>query len=261
MVNIVVLVKQVPDTAAERTLSEADHTLDRESADLVLDEINERAAEEALVLKATLGAEVTVVSMGPDSALDAIRKVLAMGADRGIHIRDDRLRGSDVVTTAKVLAAAVRTVADVDLVLAGNATTDGQAAAVPAVVADLLGVPQLTHVRELTVGAGRVRAERETENGEMTLDAPLPALVSVTEKINEPRYPSFKGIMAAKKKPVETVDLDDLFPDADDAGFLVTRTRVVEAVPRPARAAGIRVTDDGSAGRQIVDYLIAQRLL
>ncbi|MEU6180161.1 electron transfer flavoprotein subunit beta/FixA family protein [Streptomyces coeruleorubidus] len=259
--NIVVLVKQVPDTAAERTLSEADHTLDRESADLVLDEINERAAEEALTLKEAVGAEVTVVTMGPDPAIDAIRKVLAMGADRGIHIRDDRLQGADVVTTAKVLAAAVRTVEGVDLVLAGNATTDGQASAVPAVVADLLGLPQLTHARELSVDAGRVRVERETENGEATLDAPLPALVSVTEKINEPRYPSFKGIMAAKKKPVETVDLDDLFPDADEAGFRVSRTRVVEAVPRPARATGTRVTDDGSAGRQLVEYLIAQKLV
>ena len=259
--NIVVLVKQVPDTAAERALSGADHTLDRESADLVLDEINERAAEEALTLKEAVGAEVTVVSMGPDSAVDAIRKVLAMGADRAILICDDRLRGADVVTTAKVLAAAVRTVEDVDLVLAGNATTDGQASAVPAIVADLLGLPPLTHARELTVEAGRVRVERETENGEATLDAPLPALVSVTEKINEPRYPSFKGIMAAKKKPVKTVDLDDLFPDADEAGFRVTRTRVVEAVPRPARATGIRVTDDGSAGRQLVEYLIAQKLV
>lgn len=259
--NIVVLVKQVPDTGAERTLSQADHTLDREDAELVLDEINERAAEEALQLKESVDAEITVVSMGPDSALDAIRKVLAMGADRGIHILDDRLQGADVVTTAKVLAAAVRTVEDVDLVLAGNATTDGQASAVPAIVADLLGLPQLTHARELNVYEGRVRAERETECGEATLDAPLPALVSVTEKINEPRYPSFKGIMAAKKKPVETVGLDDLFPDADDAGFLVTRTRVVEAVPRPARAAGIRITDDGSAGRQLVEHLIAQKLV
>ncbi|MET7737476.1 electron transfer flavoprotein subunit beta/FixA family protein [Streptomyces sp. NPDC005402] len=259
--NIVVLVKQVPDTAAERTLSEADHRLDRENTDLVLDEINERAAEEALTLKETTDAEVTVVSMGPDSALDAIRKVLAMGADRGIHICDDRLRGADVVSTAKVLAAAVRTVADVDLVLAGNATTDGQASAVPAIVADLLGLPQLTHVRHIDVGPGRVRAERETESGEATLEAPLPALVSVTEKINEPRYPSFKGILAAKKKPVATVDLDDLFPSADDTGFLVTRTRVVEAVPRPVRAAGIRVTDDGSAGRQLADHLIAQKLV
>jgi electron transfer flavoprotein beta subunit len=111
------------------------------------------------------------------------------------------------------------------------------------------------------VEAGQVSAERETESGEATLQAPLPALVSVTEKINEPRYPSFKGIMAAKKKPVETVDLDDLFPDAHDAGFLVTRTRVVEAVPRPARAAGIRITDDGSAGRQLVEHLIAQKLV
>jgi electron transfer flavoprotein beta subunit len=260
-VNIVVLVKQVPDSGAERTLSEADHTLDREDAELVLDEINERAAEEALTLKETTDAHVTVVSMGPDSALDAIRKVLAMGADRGIHICDDRLRGADVLTTAKVLAAAVRTMEDVGLVLAGDATTDGQASAVPAVVADLLGLPQVTHVRKLEVDAGRVRAERETEDGASTLDAPLPALVSVTEKINEPRYPSFKGIMAAKKKPVDTVDLDDLFPDSDEAGFLVTRTRVLEAVPRPPRTAGTRVTDDGSAGRQLAAYLIAQKLV
>lgn len=259
--NIVVLVKQVPDTAAERTLSTRDHTLDREVSDPVLDEINERAVEEALQLKESVGAEVTVVSMGPDSALEAIRKVLAMGADRGIHVCDDRLKGADALTTAKVLAAAVRTVEDVDLVLAGNATTDGQASAVPAIVADLLRLPQLTHVRELNVDAGRVRAERETEGGEATLDAPLPALVSVTEKINEPRYPSFKGIMAAKRKPVETVDLDNLFPDADDAGFLVTRTRVVEAVPRPPRVAGIRTADDGSAGRQLADRLIAQKLV
>jgi electron transfer flavoprotein beta subunit len=258
-VNIVVLVKQVPDSGAERTLSRADHILDREDADLVLDEINERAAEEALRLKEAVDAEVTVVSMGPDSALDALRKVLAMGADRGIHIRDDRLRGADVVTTAKVLAATVRTVGDVDLVLAGDATTDGQASAVPAVVADLLGLPQVTHVRELDLREGRVRAERTTENGEQTLEAPLPALVSVTEKINEPRYPTFRGIMAAKKKPVDTVDLDDLFPDP--AGLLVTRTRVLEAVPRPPRAAGTRIADDGSAGRHLAEHLIAQKLL
>jgi electron transfer flavoprotein beta subunit len=260
-VNIVVLVKQVPDSGAERTLSRADHLLDREDTDLVLDEINERAAEEALKLKETAGAHVTVVSMGPDSALEAIRKVLAMGADRGIHICDDRLCGADVLTTAKVLAAAVRTVTDVDLVLAGDATTDGQASAVPAVVADLLALPQVTHVRKLDVAAGRVRAERETDSGEATLDAPLPALVSVTEKINDPRYPSFKGIMAAKKKPVDTVDLDDLVPDVAGGGFPVTRTRVVEAVPRPPRSAGTRVTDDGSAGRQLAAYLIAHKLV
>ena len=184
-----------------------------------------------------------------------------MGGDRGIHICDDRLHGADVLTTAMVLAAAVRSVADVDLVLAGDAATDGQASAVPAVVADLLALPQVTHVRKLDVAAWRVHADRETENGHATLDAPLPALVSVTEKINDPRYPSFKGIMAAKKKPVDTVVLDDLFPDASDAGFLVTRTRVVEAVPRPLRAAGTRITDDGSAGRSLAGYLIAQKLL
>ncbi|MFF4253954.1 electron transfer flavoprotein subunit beta/FixA family protein [Streptomyces sp. NPDC001663] len=259
--NIVVLVKQVPDTGAERTLSKDDHHLDRDNADLVLDEINERAAEEALRLKEAVGAHVTVVSMGPDSAREAIRKVLAMGADRGIHVCDDRLRGADVPSTAKVLAAAVRTVTDVDLVLAGDAATDGQASAVPAVVADLLGLPQVTRVRELAVDGGEVRAERQTELGEATLFAPLPALVSVTEKINEPRYPSFKGIMAAKKKPLETVDLDDLFPDADLAAFLVTRTRVLEAVPRPPRVGGTLVTDDGSAGRQLAAYLVSEKLI
>ncbi|MFF4349474.1 electron transfer flavoprotein subunit beta/FixA family protein [Streptomyces sp. NPDC001530] len=166
-------------------MSQADHTPDREDAELVLDEINERAAEEALRLKEMADAHVTVVSKGPDSTLDAIRKILAMGGDRGIRICDDRLRGADVLTTANVLAAAVRTVEDVDLVLAGNATTDGQASAVPAVVADLLALPQLTHVRKLDVDvdvdAGRVRAERETDDGQTTLDAPLPALVGVTE--------------------------------------------------------------------------------
>lgn len=130
---------------------------------------------------------------------------------------------------------------------------------VPAVVAELLALPQVTCARQLDVDAGRVRAERETETGQVTLNAPLPALVSVTEKINEPRYPSFKGIMAAKKKPVDTVDLDDLFPGV--TGFLASRTRVLEAVPRPARAAGTRVTDDGAAGRQLAAYLIAQKLV
>ena len=261
--NIVVLVKQVPDTGAERTLSPADHTLDRGSAELVLDEINERAAEEALRLKETAGAEVTVVCMGPDSALDAVRKVLAMGADRAVHVRDERLRGADVLTTARVLAAAVRTVPDVDLVLAGDASTDGGASAVPAVVADLLGLPQVTHVRRLEVGAGGVRAERESENGEVTLEAALPALVGVTEKANEPRYPSFKGIMAARKKPVTTLGLDELLPGqgASPGGSAVTRTRVVEAVARPPRTAGTRITDDGSAGRQLAAYLVARKLV
>ncbi|MEV0637709.1 hypothetical protein AB0I77_22695 [Streptomyces sp. NPDC050619] len=159
------------------------------------------------------------------------KQVPDSGAERTLS-EADRLRGADVLTTAKVLAAAVRTMEDVDLVLVGDATTDGQASAVPAVVADLLGLPQVTHVRKLDADAGRVRAERETEDGEVTLDAPLSALVSVAEN-----------------------------PDTDVAGFLVTRTRVMEAVPRPVRTAGTRVTDDGSGGRQLAAYLIAQKLV
>ncbi|MGJ5830545.1 electron transfer flavoprotein subunit beta/FixA family protein [Streptomyces ossamyceticus] len=262
--NIVVLVKQVPDTSAERTLTEGEYghfTLDREALDPVLDEINERAVEEALRLKETIGAQVTVVTMGPEPAADALRKALAMGADAGIHVCDEALRGSDVPTTARVLAAAVRAVEDVDLVLAGNAATDGRAGAVPAAVADLLGLPQLTQVRELEISDGQVRAERVTEDGEATLQASLPSLVSVTEKINEPRYPSFKGIMAAKKKPIRTLDLDDVFPDADSQRFVTARSQVAQAVPRPPRAAGTRCDDDGSAGRRIAEHLMAQKLL
>ncbi len=259
--NIVVLVKQVPDTWSERKLTDADHTLDRESADAVLDEINERAVEEALLLQEAHGGEVTVIAMGPDRATDAIRKALSMGADKAIHVNDEALHGSDVLATAKVLAKAIGTVENVDLVIAGNEATDGRAGAVPAILAELLGLPQVTQLRKVTVEGTTVKGERETDDGVAFVEASLPAVVSVTEKINEPRYPSFKGIMAAKKKPVSTLTVADLGIDASEVGLSGAWTQVLEASPKPPRSAGQRVEDGGDGGAKIAEYLVGQKLI
>jgi electron transfer flavoprotein beta subunit len=259
--NIVVLVKQVPDTWSERKLTDADHTLDRESADAVLDEINERAVEEALQLQEAHGGEVTVIAMGPDRATDAIRKALSMGADKAIHVSDEALHGSDSLATAKVLAKAIGTVENVDIVIAGNEATDGRAGAVPAMVAELLGLPQVTQLRKVTVEGTTIKGERETDEGVAFLEASLPAVVSVTEKINEPRYPSFKGIMAAKKKPVSTVTVADLGIDASEVGLSGAWTQVLEAAPKPPRSAGQRVEDGGDGGQKIAEFLVGQKLI
>ena len=259
--NIVVLVKQVPDTWSERKLRDADHTLDRESADAVLDEINERAVEEALLIKEAQGGEVTVVCMGPDRATDAIRKALSMGADKAIHLSDEALHGSDAVQTAKALAGVVGTVESVDLVIAGNEATDGRVGAVPAMLAEVLGLPQLTYARKVTTDGTVISIERETDAGIVNVEANLPAVVSVTEKINEPRYPSFKGIMAAKKKPVIALTLADAGIDASEAGLAGAGSAVVASAPKPPKQAGQRVTDEGSGGVQIVEFLAGQKLV
>jgi electron transfer flavoprotein beta subunit len=261
MPNIVVLVKQVPDTYSERKLTDADHTLDRDSADAVLDEINERAVEEALLLKEAQGGEVTVLSVGPDRASEAIRKALSMGADKAIHVSDPALHGADVVQTAKVLAAAIQRVDGVELVIAGNEASDGGGGAVPAILAELLGYPQLTHARKVELDGGTLKVDRETDDGITHLEAALPAVVSVGEKINEPRYPSFKGIMAAKKKPVDTLTVADLGLDAGEVGLANAWTTVVEAAPKPPRSAGQRVSDEGDGGSQIAAYLVSQKLI
>jgi electron transfer flavoprotein beta subunit len=262
--NIVVLVKQVPDTYSERKLRD-DGVLDRDATDAVLDEINERAVEAALQLKeANDGAGdsvVTVLTMGPDRATDAIRKALSMGADKAVHLSDDALAGSDAVSTAKVLAKAIGTVEGVDLVLAGNEASDGRGAAVPAMVADVLGWPALTHVRELWVEGGAVTGRRETDDGVTVLTAELPVVVSVSEKINEPRYPSFKGIMAAKKKPVATLSLADVGVDAGEVGLAHALTTVTSASPKPPKSAGEKVTDEGDGGDKIASFLVGQKLI
>ncbi|HEY7596276.1 MAG TPA: electron transfer flavoprotein subunit beta/FixA family protein [Actinophytocola sp.] len=261
MPNIVVLVKQVPDTYSERKLSDGDHTLDRDSADAVLDEINERAIEEALQIKEASEGEVTVVSVGPERATDAIRKALSMGADKAVHVVDDALHGADMLQTARVLAKAIGTVEGVDLIIAGNEASDGTGGAIPAMLAELLGYPQLTHAREVTVDGSSIKVTRETEEGLTHLEANLPAVVSVSEKINEPRYPSFKGIMAAKKKPVETLGIADLGIDAGEVGLDNAWSSVVEASPKPPREAGQRVEDEGDGGVKIAEYLVGQKLI
>jgi electron transfer flavoprotein beta subunit len=263
--NIVVLVKQVPDTYSERKLRESDGSLDRDASDAVLDEINERAVEEALQLKEKApdgsNSTVTVLTMGPDRATEAIRKALSMGADAAVHVTDDALAGSDAVGTARALAAAIGTVGDVDLVLAGNEASDGRSAAVPAMVAEVLGLPALTHARQVTVDGSSVTVRRETDDGVVTLQAELPAVVSVNEKINEPRYPSFKGIMAAKKKKVTTLSAADLGVDPAAVGAAGALTSVVEATPKPPKTAGEKVVDDGDGGSRIAAFLVAQKLV
>jgi electron transfer flavoprotein beta subunit len=260
--NIVVLVKQVPDTYSERKLSDGDHTLDRDATDAVLDEINERAVESALQLKeANDGSEVTVVTMGPDRATDAIRKALSMGADKAVHLSDSALHGSCAVQTAKALAKVIGTLGEVDLILAGNEASDGRSGAIPAMVADILDLPALTHARELTVEGGTVTVRRETDDGVTILTTELPAVVSVNEKINEPRYPSFKGIMAAKKKPVTTLTLADAGIDASEVGLANALTSVTSSQPKPPKSAGEKVEDEGDGGAKIAAFLVSQKLI
>lgn len=263
MTNIVVLIKQVPDTWSERKLSEGDWTLDRDAADAVLDEINERAVEEALLIKEKEGGEstVTVLTAGPERATEAIRKALSMGADKGVHLLDPNLHGSDIVQTGWALARALGAIEGTDLVIAGNEATDGTGGAVPAIIAEYLGLPQLTHMRKITVEGGTISGERETDDGVFSVEASLPAVVSVTEKINEPRFPSFKGIMAAKKKEVTTLSLADIGVEADEVGLANAGSTVLSSTPKPPKSAGEKVADDGEGGKKIAEYLIAQKII
>jgi len=258
--NIAVLIKQVPDTWSERTLRETDWTLDRDAADAVIDEIDTRGVEAALQLTEKHGGEVTVVTMGPDRATDALRKALAMGADKAVHITDDGLAGSDALQTSAALAAAIRTLS-VDLIITGNESTDGRTGSVPSMLAERLGLPQVTSIRTLDIDGTTLRAERVRDGGYSEVTATLPALVSVTEKINEPRYPGFKGIMAAKKKPVTTLGIDDLGLDAASTGLENASTVVVDGAPRPPRTSGEKITDDGAGGTKVAEFLVGARLI
>jgi electron transfer flavoprotein beta subunit len=259
--NIVVLIKQVPDTWSARTLTDSDHTLDRAAAEVVLDEINERALEEALKIKEAGQGEVTVVTMGPPRATEAIRKALSMGADKAVHLSDEALHGSCTIATAKALAKLIGTLGDVDLIIAGNEATDGTMGAVPAMVAEVLGLPELTHARKVTLEGRTVTVERQTDDAITVLQAELPAVISVNEKINEPRYPSFKGIMAAKRKPVSTLSLADAGIERNEVGLANATSTVIESAPRPPRVAGQIVTDEGEGAAMVADYLIGQKLI
>jgi electron transfer flavoprotein beta subunit len=259
--NIVVLVKQVPDTYSERKLTDSDFTLDRDASDAVIDEINERSVEAALLLKEAHGGEVTVVCVGPDRASEAIRKALSMGADKAVHLSDEALHGSCAVQSAKALAKVIGRVEGYDLIITGNSASDGGTAAMPAMIADLLGLPALTHAQELAVDGTTVTVTRGTDDGVTKLTAELPAVVSTGEKLNEPRYPSFKGIMAAKKKPVQTITLADAGIDPGDVGLANALTSVTAASPKPPKTGGEKVEDEGDGGEKIAAYLISQKII
>ena len=259
--NIVVCVKQVPDTWAEKKLSSDDKTVDRASVDGVMNELDEYAVEEALKIKETQGSgEVTVLTMGPDKAVETIRKALSMGADKAVHIVDPGLHGSDALATSYALAKALETI-EHDLVILGVESTDARMSVVPAMLAERLGAAQLTFARKVEVGDGTVKIERLTDSGYDVVEASTPAVVSVVEKINEPRYPSFKGIMAAKKKPLTTLTLSDAGIEADKVGLAGSATEVAEFAPRPPKQAGQIVKDEGDGGVKLAEFLASQKFI
>ena len=250
--NIVVLVKQVPDSGAERNLG-ADNTVDRASASNVINEMDEYAIEEALRIQEAHGGEVTVLTMGPERAAESIRKALSMGPDKAVHVLDDALHGSCAVATSKVIAAALGTL-NADLVICGAESTDGRVQVMPHMLAERLGVAALTGARKLTV-------ERQTEEGYEVVTASTPAVVSVWDTINEPRYPSFKGIMAAKKKPVQTLSLADLGVEASEVGFDGATSEVLEHSKRPPRSGGQKINDEGDGGVKLVEFLASEKFV
>ena len=258
--NIVVLVKQVPDSGSERKLDPSDNTVARAGADNVINEMDEYAIEEALQVRDREGGEVTVLTVGPDSATDAIRKALSMGADKAVHVSDPAIHGSCAVQTSAVLAAALQQL-EYDLILTGATSTDGQVAVMPALLAERLGLPQVSGAQKLTVEGSRVLVNRQTDGGYWALEAPLPAIVSTWDTINEPRYPSFKGIMAAKKKPVESKSLADLGIDPSTVGLANASSKVVDFAGRPPKGEGVKVTDEGDGADKLVGYLASQKIV
>jgi len=262
--NIVVCVKQVPDTWSEKKLDSGDSTLDRAATDPVMNEMDEYAVEEALKIQEASGGEVTVLCMGPDAAAETVRKALSMGADKAIHVLDDGLHGSDAVATSLVLAKALGTLADAggfDLVLLGSESSDARMSVIPAMLAERLGVPQLTFAKEVTVDGSSVKIKRMTDDGYQAVEASLPAVISVVEKINEPRYPSFKGIMAAKKKPVATLSLADLGVDAGEVGLGAAWSAVASFESAPPRQAGTIVKDEGDGAAKLAEFLASRKFI
>ncbi|MEV4442370.1 electron transfer flavoprotein subunit beta/FixA family protein [Streptomyces sp. NPDC049577] len=259
--RIVVCVKYVPDATGDRHFAE-DLTVDRDDVDGLLSELDEYAVEQALQIKeaADDDAEITVLTIGPEDANDALRKALSMGADKAVHVEDDDLHGTDALGTSLVLAKAVEKTG-YDLVICGMASTDGGMGVLPAMLAERLGVPQVTLLSEVAVADGKVTGRRDGDAASEQLEAALPAVVSVTDQSGEARYPSFKGIMAAKKKPVESLDLSDLDIEADEVGLEAAWTKVDEATERPARTAGTIVKDEGEGGKQLAEFLAGQKFI
>jgi electron transfer flavoprotein beta subunit len=257
--NIVVAVKYVPDATADRKFN-ADNTVDREGVDGLLSELDEYAVEQALQIIEAGEGEVTVLTVGPADAADAVRKALQMGADKGVHVIDDAEHGSDVFATAKILAEAIKKL-EHDLVIFGMGSTDGNTGVVPTLVADILGVPAVTFGGKLTLDGGTVTIGRDGDTATLEVQASLPAVVSVTDQTDEARYPSFKGIMAAKKKEVVEWSLADLGLDGASVGLDAAWTKVESNEPRPPRTAGEIVTDEGDGGVKLVEFLASKKFV
>jgi electron transfer flavoprotein beta subunit len=258
-VKIAVCVKQVPDATVHKRLDPATNRLDR-SGEGALNPTDVNAVEEALRLKESAGGEVVLVSLGPEKAMDSLRKGLAMGADRAVLVSDGAAAGSDLVGTSRVLAAALAR-EEPDLVLFGQQSSDADGAVLWAAVSDRLRRPMVSQVAELTVEGGTLTGKRQTEFGYDVISAPLPAVVAVSDAINQPRYPSLKGIMGAKSKPQDVVALGDLGVDSAEVGEAGSRTTVRSVAPPPGKSDQVRIDDDGSAAEKIVEYLAARRLI
>ena len=257
--NVIVCAKQIPDPALPGALDPADNTLKREGK-LLLDESDMYGVEVALQLVDKAGGgEVSLVSMAPNGEVAGIRTALAMGAARAVLVSDPALAGSDALTTAKVLAAAAKRLGEADLILAGTESTDGYTGTVPEQMAEVLGLPSVTFAKSVAVENGQLTVNRQTEDGYDEVTCPLPAVVSVTSGVVEPRYPSFKGIMAAKTKPVDEVTAADL--GITPVGWAGAGQQIVDVASAPARAAGEIIEDDGEAYTKIVEFLDALKVI
>lgn len=260
MIRMVVCIKHVPDPTAETKFAD-DLTLDREAVDGELSELDEYAVEQALrIVESGTQAEITYLTMGPDDAADALRKALAMGGDKGVHLVDDALHGSDAVGTSLVLAKALEHIG-FDVVMCGMGSTDATMSVVPAMLAERLGVPQLTLASEVSIDGDTVRIRRDGDLETVTAEAPLPAVVSVTDRIGEARVPSLKGIMAGKRKPIDELSLSDLGVDASEVGLDAAWTAVEAATRTPPRQAGTVVIDEGDGAARIAEFLVERRFL
>ena len=261
--RIICPVKRVPDTAAKKVMAD-DNTLDRDAGEAILNANDEWSIEEAMRIKERGNdAQIIALCMGPEQAQTTVRKALSYGLDGAIQITDPAVHGSDAAATAKVLAAALKD-EEFDLIIMGNQSSDARTTLVPAMLAEYLDLPALTYVKKLEVDGTTLRADRETPTGHVTVEAQMPAVVSVVEAINEPRYPSFKGIMAAKSKPLETKDLSALGVDAAEVGTEGSWTEVIEATPRPPKQAGEKVEDDGSGtvgAQALAEFLASKKFI
>jgi len=251
--NVLVCVKQIPDPNAPGKLDPQTRRLVREGVDLVLDPGDEHAVEAGLQIVEKDAGEVTVISMGPPKAVDAIRRALAMGAHRGILVTDPALENSDAISTARAIAAAVKG-QTYDVIICGTESTDGSSGAVPAQLAELLGLPLLSFAKKLGVVQGKAVIDRQTDDGYDVVEAPLPAVVTVTGGINEARYPALRGIMQAKNKEVKQVGLSDIGLEGQ-AGNAALTQEVVDATPAEARKAGEIVEDKGDGAKRVADFL------